>query len=137
AEGILVGDALEEQYYPAIVSDGLGGAFITWLDTRDATLTSLYGQKIDANGEIKWPIAGKHIASPVNSQRVPVMVSDGNGGFIVTWDDRGLDDQVNDVYAQRIDADGNKKWGDKGVAVSTPGNRQYWPSVVSDKKGGA
>lgn len=137
AEGVLIADGPEIQYYPAIMEDRVGGAFIIWLDTRDASMTSLYGQRIDADGKTKWPISGKHIASPVNSQRVSIMARDGKGGFIVAWDDRGLDDQVNDVYAQRIDADGNKKWGDKGVAVSTPGNRQYWPSVVSDKKGGA
>lgn len=62
-------------------------------------------------------------------------VSDGSGGAITTWEDvRG---GTYDIYAQRVDADGNALWTAGGVAISTASGHQRYPVIVSDGSGGA
>jgi hypothetical protein len=44
---------------------------------------------------------------------------------------------MRDVYVQKIDAQGNKLWGEKGIAVTTAYGRQEDPLLVGDENGGA
>jgi len=43
------------------------------------------------------------------------MASDGDGGIIITWWDKR--EFYADIYAQRIDTDGNFLWAEKGAAI--------------------
>ena len=57
------------------------------------------------------------------------------GEIIFAWSDTR--DSMRDVYVQKIDAQGNKLWGDKGIAVTTAYGRQEDPLLVGDDNGGA
>jgi hypothetical protein len=69
------------------------------------------------------------------AQRYPKAISDGSGGMIVVWEDhRGSD---TDIYAQRVDAQGNALWTLNGVPVITFTGEQTAPALVSDGSHGA
>jgi hypothetical protein len=124
----------------AVVSDGSGGAIITWVDTRTFATSDydIYAQRIDANGTVLWTTNGVAVCTATNSQLIPAITSDGSGGAIITWrDDRNIATTSNDIYAQRIDASGVVQWTPNGVAISTATNFQSKPVVVSDGNGGA
>jgi hypothetical protein len=95
-----------------VVSDGAGGAIVIWEDLRKG-LISLYAQKIDTDGNIKWQPGGEEVCYiKTNSSFWPrVAVSDGSGGAIVTYSNR----------IQRIDADGRTIWPDDGILFTKGG----------------
>src|SRR5258705_1713358 len=63
-----------------------------------------------------WEAQGIPLYAPTGDQLQPAILSDGVGGFISAWED-GRSATSHDVYAQRLDADGNPLWGQNGVAV--------------------
>jgi hypothetical protein len=95
------------QIYPAILTDGAGGAIATWYDHRNAaTGYDIYAQRITSAGAIApgWPANGVALCTALGDQSDPVPVTDGAGGMIAYWNDyRGLDV---DIYAQHADANG-------------------------------
>ncbi|MBA7484584.1 hypothetical protein ES707_20113 [subsurface metagenome] len=122
-----------DQYSPAISGDGTGGAIITWEDFRNGN-HDIYAQRIDENGNVKWVINGAAVCTQGNGQWFPTITGDGTGGAIIAWQD---DRNVNyDIYAQRIDEDGNLLWG-ADAAICTQGNYQYNPAITGDGTGGA
>ena len=64
------------------------------------------------------------------------MVPDGFGGAIVAADVYMDDNSPNDIYAQRVDHDGNLLWGPRAAVCLAP-NYQYAPVLAPDGSGGA
>jgi len=62
------------------------------------------------------------------------LIADGLGGTIIAWEDRRGGDA--DVYAQRLDANGDRLWGADGALVYSAGNDQKNIALVSDGAGG-
>ena len=114
---------------PQIVSDGAGGAIITWEEA------DIYAQKINSNGEIQWVSNGKAICIEIGDQRFPQIVSDGAGGAIITWQDRRTG--VFDIYAQKVNSSGDIQWTENGKAICTANGSQNFPQLISDGVGGA
>ena len=119
----------------AMIPDGTGGAIITWSDSRNGGVSDIYAQRIDIYGNTLWTANGVAVCAASGYQYAPQLVSDGAGGVIIAWrDDRGSDP---DVYAQRLDGDGNALWPVNGMIVSAATGGQYEPQICSDRAGGA
>jgi hypothetical protein len=119
------------------VSDGKGGAILSWADERAGSgISQMYAQRIDANGNVLWTTNGVPLSSAVTIQGFQQMVSDGNGGTVVAWQDYRNGGGW-DIYAQRIDGDGNVLWTTDGVAITTAASGQSDLQIVSDGSGGA
>lgn len=129
-----ISTASGHQNTPTIVSDGLGGAIITWHDGRNGN-TDIYAQRIDASGVVRWVADGVVISSASGVQTRPIIVSDSAGGAIIAWEDSRNGNP--DIYAQKIDSSGIVQWTANGVAISTASNLQSWPTIASDGSGGA
>ncbi|MFC1887550.1 choice-of-anchor J domain-containing protein [Candidatus Cloacimonadota bacterium] len=100
-----------------------------------ATTRHVLAQRIDADGNLVWPedtiisnAGGISIWTQIFS-----MVSDGNNGFFIAWDDdrdMNMDEQG---YIQHIDSDGNALFTDNGIEIATTGNRErFSPQLVYD-----
>jgi hypothetical protein len=125
---------------PQIVSDGSGGAIITWLDNRNPPLNSngdIYAQRIGADGYVKWTTDGVGVCNNSITQNRPQIISDGSGGAIIVWEDLRNNINANDIYAQRIDSNGNPLWTINGVPVCTATGGQDRPMIETDGQGGA
>ena len=122
------------QGYPTIVSDGSGGAIITWFENRSGNW-DIYAQRINASGVVQWTADGVAICTAASHQQYPTIVSDGSGGAIITWYDFRSGNY--DIYAQRINASGIVQWTVNGVAICTATGDQYSPTVISDGSNGA
>ncbi len=127
--------AANDQTYPTIVSDGAGGAIVTWQDLRSGTGTDIYAQRVSAAGVTQWLADGVALCTTPAYQYAPVIVSDGAGGAIVTWYDYRNGNW--DIYAQRVSAAGVPQWTTDGVALCTAARDQTSPSIVPDGAGGA
>jgi hypothetical protein len=134
ADGVAVCVDASHQYSPQLVSDGSGGAIITWRDSRGAA-DDIYAQRIDANGNPLWTANGVSVSSATNGQYDPEICTDQAGGAIIVWRD-ARNGQI-DIYAQRIDEDGNQLWTTDGVPICTDGAQQYTPTIAPEISGGA
>jgi hypothetical protein len=123
------------QLMPALVSDGAGGAIITWFDGRGGT-SDIYAQRVNASGVVQWTANGVPVSTAAQNQDGPTLVSDGAGGAIIVLTDTRNGPAV-DLYAQRINSAGVRQWSARDVALSTALNDQVQPRIVSDGSGGA
>jgi len=115
------------------VSDGRDGAIAVW--SRFPPQPKLYYQRVDSMGNRMWGANAQRVTLSDSGQWYPVIVSDGAKGIIIAWREvrdyaRGMD-----IYAQRIDSNGVRQWGDYGVAVCTADSNQEYPAITCDING--
>lgn len=132
--GVPIATVTKDQSRPVIIGDGQGGAIIVWNDFRSGNYSDIYAQKINSNGVVQWAANGIAVCSAVNNQRNPKVVSDGAGGAIITWQDERYGSF--DIFAQRIDANGNALWTTDGVVICNAVNKQEYPQIASDAANG-
>jgi len=130
--GVPICKAIDDQSWPEIISDGSGGAIITWGDERNGS-DHIYAQRVDTTGAVKWTANGEAIYTGDYSTNGQI-TSDGSGGAIISWEryTGGYG-----IYAQRVDASGTPQWTDNGVAICTLDVNQYYSAITSDGSGGA
>lgn len=136
-DGVVISAANNRQTSPLSISDGSGGAIITWLDERNGSWFDIYTQRINANGVVQWEANGVAISTVINWQWLHNIVSDGSGGAIIIWTDYRNGRDSADIYAQRINAEGIVQWATNGVAVTNISGRQSGGWTISDGSGGA
>ena len=119
------------QIFSKIISDGTGGAIITWEDSR-----GIYAQRINSTGDIQWIINGVAICTAENIQWQPQITSDGAGGAIITWTDYRSGTNY-DIYAQKISSTGSVIWDVNGTEICTTIESQTKPQICSDGAGSA
>ena len=75
--------AVQHQYTPQIVSDGAGGAIITWKDLRTGANYDIYAQRINSSGVTQWSVVGGvPICVYSGYQNNPKLAGDGSGGAL-------------------------------------------------------
>lgn len=127
-----------DQLYPKIVSDGSGGAIITWEDKRNSnTDINIYTQRINSFGIVQWTSDGVTICDTIRNQTTPAIADDGSGGAIIVWRDQRDVSLISDIFAQRIDASGVVQWTTNGIPICETPESQFSPTIISDGSGGA
>ena len=135
ADGVAISTAANNQQSPQLISDGSGGAIITWQDYRSGTSCDIYAQRVNSAGAVQWTADGVAISTAAIDQFNPQLISDGSGGAIITWQDYRSGNY--DIYAQRVNSAGAVQWTADGVAICTAANSQDSPQLISDNSGGA
>lgn len=138
AAGVSISSAVDVQSYVNLISDNNGGAIITWHDYRNNGYlgSDIYAQRINGSGVVQWAADGKLICNASNPQVRPRICSDNAGGAFISWEDyRGF--SQSEIYAQRIDANGNAMFAANGVIMCTAANDQLFPEIIADGNGGA
>lgn len=106
--GIAVCTAAGGQVAPQLCSDGSGGEFIVWEDSRGGS-AHIYGQHLDAAGlpYTGWAPGGQAVCTADGAQQRARIVGDGSGGAIVGWvDTRSCDTTASDIYVRRLAPEG-------------------------------
>ena len=105
--GVAVCTAVGNQWYIRTVSDGAGGAIVSWVDWRTGIPMdyNIYAQRVDASGAVRWVPDGAGICTADDDQSDAEPISDGAGGVFLVWEDRRNGNY--DIYASRIDTDGD------------------------------
>src|SRR5262245_24180167 len=135
-DGIAVNTARSAPEWPAIASDGEGGAIIAWRDFRADTAGDIYAQHLHADGSAAWPPNGVAVTNGPLHERYMKASSDGAGGVFVSWDDDGTGSR--EFRVQHVGAGGPLAWAPEGIVVSTlQPTMSTTTSVVSDGEGGA
>lgn len=136
-DGVAVCTDLEIQESPQITLDNNGGAIVVWSDRRNGLYQyDIYVQRVDIKGNALWMEDGVPVCSAASNQIRPRIIPDGVGGAIIAWEDHRTS-HLGDIYAQRIDANGNSMWTPDGVEVCIIGCWDWWPKIIPDGEGGA
>ena len=130
------------QDIPEVISDGAGGAIVTWMDGRPgSTVVDVYAQHVLNSGLVdpNWPTNGVAVCTAAGFQAFPKIVEDGAGGAIVTWYDLRSSVTGIDIFAQHVLSSGvvDPAWPVNGTALCTAARNQFNPAIVSDGAGGA
>jgi hypothetical protein len=115
-----------------IQEDGSGGAIIAWQETHNGFEYDIYAQHFDANGTKLWGAEGIPICAATGVQNAAKIERDyTNGGAYIAWADRrGVIGY--DVYAQRVDGNGNILWATDGVPVTVATGSQSAIDILSN-----
>lgn len=124
------------QLDPMIVSDGLGGAIVSWTDYRTGTTADIYAQRVNSTGAVQWTATGVIICTATGDQIFSQLTSDGNNGAYITWEDH-RNAGNSDIYAQRIASNAALNWAATGYEICTVGNDQLRPAILSNGNLGA
>ena len=137
---------------PSIISDGSGGAIISFSDSRndvpteegDFTNIDIYAQRISSAGELLWADDGAAVNTQPFHQiieddyyQINASVPDGTGGVILLFNDyTGDNDGNGNLYVQHLNAAGVMQWGPAGSSVATSTALKILTKLVSDGAGG-
>ena len=108
-----------------ITNDAIGGAFVTWVAGN-----IIYLQRIDSVGNHIW---GQDVlVSPLPyTAKSPSLIADGNGGVVIVWQDQRSGNW--EIYAQRINSDGQKIWpADVQLSNTSTPTYSFDPSITKD-----
>ena len=125
-----------DQIDPKIISDGVGGAVMSWTDYRTGTTADIYAQRVNSTGAVQWTATGVIICTSANDQIKSQICSDGNNGAYIIWEDH-RNAGNSDIYAQRIASNAAINWAATGFAICTAPNDQLSPMIVSNGNLGA
>jgi len=123
-----------------MAADGSGGGIFTWEESRGGGIggsDNIFAQRVNGTGQRQWTDTGANVCTNTAPQENPRIVSDGNGGAIITWEDNRNNGANQDIYAQRMNASGAPQWTTDGIAVSSAANNQNSPSIVAYPGNGA
>src|ERR1035437_3485431 len=114
-----------------IISDGSGGAIISWVDYRFQPKYTVFAQRINSGGILQWTPTGVQVSiiSDNNTGRISTLMDD-NGGAFITWVSGG---NFGNLYAQHLNSAGILQWDTNGVIIcSTFVSTSAVPKIVSD-----
>jgi hypothetical protein len=136
--GVLVSDTTAQALRVTALPDGQGGAYVSWQDRREH-MGDIYAQRLSWDGSEMWTQFGVPVlnADFTTSTASPRMVPSFNGDIILVWADRhnGFEN-LNDIYAQRLGADGTPRWTVNGLPVCTNPADARIPIPITDGSGG-
>ncbi len=123
-----------------ICSDDAGGAIVMWQDNRSGN-EDIYVQRINSTGGREWTPTGVAVCTDIADQEIHPYATnqlcpDGQGGAILVWRDN-RNDANGDIYAQRVDVNGNPLWAGNGEIICDATGMSLYHKVVSDGQRGA
>lgn len=137
-QGLRIAPFAADQSYTKAVSDGAGGAIVVFLDRRNGAY-DVFVQRVTVTGEIApgWPASGLALCTAGGDQFEPLLVPDGAGGAVVTWQDYRSGNA--DVYVARVTANGalSPGWPANGLQMTSDARPEFVTGIAPDGQGGA
>lgn len=145
-EGVPIRKGVNIEWTRAAQSTTDGAVVYVWSDTRIGD-RDLWAQKVDQNGNVLWGVSSENPHYPnmiegllvngeINRQEDPVIIGNDDGSVIIAWVDFRNED-AGDVYAQKLDTNGDFVWATEGVPICLAGDIQISLNIVNDANGGA
>jgi hypothetical protein len=131
--GVSVCSATNNQSAIDMKYTGSSGVVLSWKDDR-INANEIYAQIVSLSGAVQLSPGGVKLSNALKSLS-PNVISDGNGGAIIAWQDSTLLGW--DITSQKLDYLGAIQWASGGVSVTNANDDQLYVSQVHDGNGGA
>lgn len=125
-----------DQSTPGVILDGNGGIIVSWSDWRSGIERDIYAQRLDANGNPLWTYDGTVVVNKVNREHNERLVTDGQGGVIVVFEQKNMSTYYWEIWAQRLNASGQPLWAPGGIPVTQVLSEHLNERIQSDGQGG-
>ncbi|MGQ9655017.1 MAG: hypothetical protein ACUVXD_13210, partial [Thermodesulfobacteriota bacterium] len=109
-----LGSIVADEY--GMVLDEGGGVWIAWADNRNGN-NDIFLQHVLSDGTLALRSYGLPLCTALGDQWNPRLISDGEGGVIVVWQDQRTSPEQ--VYGQRVNANGVALWETDGLLISS------------------
>ncbi len=129
------------QTHPKVLAGPAGGYYVVWQDSArvaggGGSGLDIAAQRLDVFGNRMWGYTGRSVIAFQGNQTNFSTFADGNGGFIVVWQDSRSSSPG--IYAQRYDSSCTPMWQPpNGVLVNILPVSDSMMVAVSDGNGGA
>ncbi len=132
-EAVAIRQGVNIEWFRTGIETTDGGAIYVWSDTKLGE-RDLWAQKVDGAGNMVWgePVL---IDGKPDRQEDPVITRTSDNNYVIAWIDFSADLDGN-VYAQKIDGEGNLLWQEGGVPVCTLAGMQIALNMEPDNEGG-
>ena len=132
-EAVAIRQGVNIEWFRTGIETTDGGAIYVWSDTKLGE-RDLWAQKVDGAGNMVWgePVL---IDGKPDRQEDPVITRTNDNNYVIAWIDFSAD-LDGDVYAQKIDGEGNLLWQEGGVPVCTLAGMQIALNMEPDNEGG-
>ncbi len=134
-ENLAVADRTGDQVLPKIAATPDGGCYVGWFDTAFGGY-QVFLQRLDAGGTELWPHNGILVSD--NPQDTWLtdwdLISDSAGNAVLAFVDIRAGGDF-DVYAYKIDGDGNFLWGADGIALTVDTGFEATPRLAEMSDG--
>ena len=127
------GENIEWSRAADVLTDG--NIVYVWSDTKLGD-RDLWAQKMNSDGDRLWGDTPVLIDNKIDRQEDPVIIATTDGGCIVAWVEFA-NEIGGDIYAQKLDTNGNRQWAEGGVPLCTATGIQISLNIVPDTSGGA
>ena len=131
--GVSVCSATNNQSAIDMKYTGSSGLVLSWKDDR-INANEIYAQIVSLSGAVQLSAGGVKLSNALKSLS-PNVISDGNGGAIIAWQDSTILGW--DITSQKLDYLGAIQWASGGVSVTNANDDQLYVSQVHDGNGGA
>ncbi len=129
SNGLLVVGEVGDQETMSMEHDGNGGAFLVWVDKRDAADDDIYIEHVLADGTLEAGNGGRPVVSLPGSQQLVKVTRDGGTGCFVSWVDL-RNDNAGDIYLQHFNSSLTETFAEGGLAVAAQvGNKENNPRL--------
>jgi len=111
------GGSLQLGNYPPFTTDGAGGAVFSWYSSSPSLQS--YVQHIKADGTEAFAHNGVPVSTNASQIRVSPSAAylPSTKEIFVSWEEEDNIQSMSGVYAQKIDANGNRQWTDNGLTI--------------------
>jgi len=117
------------RWNPLLHSDGQGGTWVAWVDFRNQQVGQVFLNHLGLDGEPVWAKGEMAVAPALGDQGFVAMADDGKDGVWLAWvDNRGWGVSL---YAQRIDASGQRLCDESGLKIASKLKSPSVPQIVT------
>lgn len=111
--------------------------FVSWVNEYGND-KNIYAQLFDFNGNKQWKDNGTTVIEYEGDQFGQKVIYDNRGNYIIAWIDRRFTKQFGNIYAQKINSNGELQWTNNGVDLGTYTNSEKsYLNLLPDDQGGA
>ncbi|MBN1893697.1 hypothetical protein JW906_04350 [bacterium] len=108
-----------------------GDVYVAWRDDRTDN-SNIFIQKLSGDGAAQWTERGKAVAFGESPQISPCLACSGTDVLVFWQEKRWLD---TDIFAQKMDSDGNALWDADGIPVNSSAGDQTNPAILVNQDG--
>jgi len=138
--GLLVSESDNEleSAAPMVCYDDNGGIYVAWKADTEEGYVNIFMQHLNANGDKLWNEHDQmnRMSFSERDEALEALIPDGDGGAVLVWQADEIDTGF-DLWAHRVNEDGNFLWGDgeEGLVICNARLKQEKSQVIRHQNG--